>query len=189
MQTCSALSDVELLTLLREGRHAAFEEIYNRYWKKLYTLAANKLEDFSEAEDIVQQLFVSIWERREELEVVSTLSSYLAVAVKYRVYKALARISKTMHYGDDQANEAALDVLDDSTQQWLEFNEVKQRLSMLVDSLPEKCRLVYQLSREQGLSQKQVAEELDISEKTVKNHMNRAYKTLKTGLRSFFISL
>ena len=114
---------------------------------------------------------------------VSTLSSYLAVAVKYRVYKALARISKTMHYGDDQANEAALDVLDDSTQQWLEFNEVKKQLSMLVDSLPEKCRLVYQLS------QKQVAEELDISEKTVKNHMNRAYKTLKTGLRSFFVSL
>ena len=60
MQTYSAPSDVELLTLLKQGKHAAFEEIYNRYWKKLYTLAANKLEDFSEAEDIVQQLFVSI---------------------------------------------------------------------------------------------------------------------------------
>nr|WP_068889530.1 RNA polymerase sigma-70 factor [Pedobacter panaciterrae] len=189
MTDYKSYDDQHLLTLLKQGKHAAFAEIYNRYWKKLYALAANKLDDFSEAEDVVQQLFVSIWERREELEVVTTLGSYLAVAVKYRVYKALARISRTMHYGDDQANEAALDVLDDSTQQWLEFNEVKQRLSMLVDSLPEKCRLVYQLSREQGLSQKQVAEELDISEKTVKNHMNRAYKTLKTGLRSFFISL
>lgn len=183
------LSDIELTALLKEGDHSAFAEIYNRYWKKLLTLAANKLDDFSEAEDIVQQLFVTIWERRKELEIVTTLSSYLAVAVKYRVYKALARISRTMHYSDDQANEAALDILDDSTQQWLEFHEVKQRLSLLVDSLPEKCRLVYQLSREQGMSQKQVAEELDISEKTVKNHMNRAYKTLKTGLRNFFITL
>ena len=63
------------------------------------------------------------------------------------------------------------------------------RLALLVAALPEKCRLVYQLSREQGYSQKQIAAELDISEKTVEAHMSKAIKSLKTGLKSFFVAL
>ena len=183
------LSDLELTTLLKGGDHPAFAEIYKRYWKKLFTIAANKIDDFSEAEDIVQQIFVTIWERRSELEILSSLSSYLGVAVKYRVFKSLAKAARAAHYSSDEAVEEALEIADDSTQQWLEFQEVRQRLSQLVATLPEKCRLVYQLSREQGYSQKQVADELNISEKTVQAHMNRAYKTLKTGLKSFFLIL
>lgn len=185
----SAHTDQELIAFLKQGDHAAFAEIYKRYWKRLFIVVANKIDDFSEAEDIVQQLFVTIWERRGELEIAASLSSYLGVAVKYRIFKSLAKASRTAHYASDQAAEEALEVADDSTQQWLEFQEVRDRLSQLVATLPEKCRLVYQLSREQGYSQKQVAEELNISEKTVQAHMNRAYKTLKTGLKGFFLTL
>jgi len=181
-------NDQELIGHLKSDDHAAFAEIYKRYWKKLFTIAANKVDDFSEAEDIVQQLFVTIWERRAELEIYS-LSSYLAVAVKYRVFKSLAKTSQTEHFASETLATQVLEIADNSTQDWLEFQEVKLRLDQLIAELPEKCRLVYQLSREQGYSQKQVAEKLNLSERTIQAHMNRAYKTLKTGLKSFFIAL
>lgn len=189
MEKYSELNDMVLIDLLKQDDQAAFTEIYKRYWKRLFAVAANKIDDFTEAEDIVQQLFVTIWERRSQLEILSSLSSYLGVALKYRIFKSLAKASRTAHYSSDQAAVEALEISDDSTQQWLEFLEVKQRLDQLVATLPEKCQLVYQLSREQGYSQKQVAEALNISERTVQGHMNRAYKTLKIGLKNFFITL
>lgn len=189
MEDVSKLSDEQLVALLKATNHAAFAEIYKRYWKKLFVVAVNKIDDFSEAEDLVQQLFVTLWERRSALEIVSSLSSYLAVAVKYRVFKSIARASRSIHFSSEDAAGQTLEIADNSTQDWLEFQEVSARLNQLVISLPEKCRLVYQLTREQGYSQKQVAEALNISEKTVQAHMNRAYKTLKTGLKSFFMML
>jgi len=189
MKEYGKLSDLELIGLLRQDDQAAFTEIYNRYWKKLYTAAANKLTDFNEAEDIVQKIFITIWNRRTAIEIKSSLASYLAVSVKYHVFKSLDRSFRQKHFSDKKAADAILEISDDSTQQWLEFQEIRKTLESLVAELPEKCRLVYQLSREQGYSQKQIATELDISEKTVEAHMSRALKTLKTGLRSFFITL
>lgn len=189
MARYSTHSDQELLDLLKKDDDAAFTEIYNRYWKKLFTAASNKLDDLAEAEDIVQQVFITIWNRRAVLEITSSLASYLAVAVKYHVFKSLDKNFKRRQFAGDEAAAAILEVADDSTRQWLEFQEVRERLALLVAALPEKCRLVYQLSREQGYSQKQIAAELDISEKTVEAHMSKAIKSLKTGLKSFFVAL
>ena len=188
MAVYSEYTDQELVALLKQGDHAAFTAIYERYWEKLFAVAAHKILDLSEAEDIVQQLFINIWTRREALEISSSLNSYLAVAVKYRILKSLDRSFRTRHFSDGVVDEV-FDIVDDSTQEWLEFQEVKVRLEKLVDSLPEKCRLVYKLSREEGMSQKQIAAELNISENTVESHMGRALKTIKGGLKSFFLTL
>jgi RNA polymerase sigma-70 factor (family 1) len=189
MAMYSAHSDQELLDLLKKDDEAAFTEIYNRYWKKLFTAASNKLDDLAEAEDIVQQVFITIWNRRAVIEITSSLASYLAVAVKYHVFKSLDKNFKRRQFAGDDAAAAILEIADDSTRQWLEFQEVRERLGLLVAALPDKCRLVYQLSREQGHSQKQIAAELDISEKTVEAHMGKAIKSLKAGLKSFFVTL
>ena len=159
-----------------------------RYWEKLFSVAAHKIRDLSEAEDIVQQLFINLWSRRAVLEITSSLNSYLAVAVKYRILKSLDKSYRTRHFTDGVVDEA-LEIIDNSTQEWLEFQEVKLRLQKLVDSLPDKCRLVYKLSKEEGMSQKQIAESLDISENTVESHMGRALKTIKGGLKCFFLTL
>lgn len=182
------LSDVELTELLKSGDHAAFTEIYHRYWEKLFATVAHKISDLSEAEDIVQQLFISIWTRREVLEITSSLNSYLAVAVKYRVLKSLDKIYRNRHFSEEVAGHV-LEVVDNTTQEWLEFKEVRVRLHNLVEALPEKCKLVYKLSREQGLSQKQIAGQLNISENTVESHMGRALKSIKSGLQQFFLTL
>ena len=79
MRSYKKLSDAELTDLIRSEDRHAFTEIYNRYWKKLFTTAANKIDDLHEAEDIVQQIFITIWNRRTQLEIKTTLGAYLAV--------------------------------------------------------------------------------------------------------------
>ena len=187
MRDYSKYTDQELMSFIGNNDEQAFGQLYDRFWKKLFTAAANKLPDLSEAEDIVQKIFINIWERRSEIQITSSVSSYLAVAVKYHVFKSLDRSFKRKEFADEQAAAVILEVTDNSTQQWLEFQEVKERLAVLVAELPQKCRLVYQLSREQGLSQKQISEALEISEKTVEAHMGKALKHLKGGLKSFFM--
>lgn len=189
MSAYQTFSDDELLALIKQGSDAAFTEIYDRYWKKLFSVAANKLGDLAEAEDIVQQVFVTIWNRRTELEITSTLGAYLAVAVKYRIFKSIDRSSKRREYSDEAANAALLEIVDDSTREWLEFQEVSARLEVLIAALPDKCRLVFKLSREQGYSQKRIAEELSISENTVEGHMKKALRLLRGGLKNFFLTL
>ena len=185
MNTHSNLSDLELIGLLKQDDQAAFTEIYGRYWKKLFTVAANKIHDLEEAREIVQNVFISLWNRRSELEIKGALSNYLAVSVKYRVINLLDKQHHHRLYLDSLHGSE----VDDSTQEWLQFMELKDRLAVLVSELPEKCRLVFVLSREQGKSQKEIAQQLGISEKTVEGHMTKAIKSLRRGLNSYFLTL
>jgi RNA polymerase sigma-70 factor (ECF subfamily) len=185
MNRHSKLSEPELISLLKTGDELAFTEIYNRYWKKLFTVAANKIGDLEEAREIVQNIFISLWNRRTQLEIRGALSSYLAVSVKYRVINVLDKKNNHQIYLDN----LRISDIDDSTRQWLAFMELKDRLAELVAELPEKCRLVFVLSRDGGHSQKQIAEKLGISEKTVEGHLTKAIKSLKTGLNTFLLTL
>jgi len=185
MYNYNILNDKELTGLLQQDDEHAFTEIYNRYWSKLFAIAANKIKELDEAEEIVQDIFVSLWKRRNELGVIDTLSSYLAVSVKYRVIKILDKRNNQQKYSD--YSQHTVNLTDDSTQQWLEFEELRNRLAAFVADLPEKCRLVYQLSRDSGFSQKRIAAELGISEKTVEAHLGKALKTLRTRLSQFLL--
>lgn len=180
MPSMDSLSDNELIELLRDESRQAFSEIYSRYWKKLFVVAANKSGSAEEAEEIVQDIFISLWNRRQSIEITTSLNAYLAVSVKYRVIKLLARRSQENKYTNHSLSFASEAV--NSTEDWLEFEELRSRLEVLVANLPEKCRMVYKSSREDGLSQKQIAEAYGISEKTVEAHIGKALKALRTGL-------
>lgn len=186
ISTGTELDDKALIDRMVMGDERAFTELYTRYWKALLSVATNKLGDISEAEEIVQDIFVSLWNRREALYITSTLNNYLAVSVKYRVIKALAK--KRHHRLYQEHQQVSNSLLDNSTQEWLDFEELRYRLSELVAELPEKCRLVYQLSKESYLSHKEISEELNISEKTVEAHLSRAMRSIRTGL-SHFLSI
>lgn len=185
MRDYSILNDKELTDFLQAGDEHAFTEIYNRYWTRLFSIAANKIRDLDEAEEIVQDIFISLWRRKNELGLIGTLNSYLAVSVKYRVIKILDKRNSQQKYANYSRQTAS--ITDDSTQQWLEFEELRTRLAAFVADLPEKCRLVYQLSRESGYSQKKIAMEMGISEKTVEAHLGKALKTLRTRLSNFLL--
>jgi RNA polymerase sigma-70 factor (ECF subfamily) len=185
MYNYDILDDKELIALLQKNDRHAFTEIYNRYWKKLFSVAANKIKDLSEAEEIVQDIFVSIWNRKDNLTVIDTLGSYLAVSVKYRVIKALDKRNNHQKYSDYA--KGILSFTNNSTEEWVEFEELKSRLSELVAELPEKCQLVYKLSRESGLPQKKIAQEMGISVKTVEAHLSKALKMLRARLNQILL--
>lgn len=183
MSLLQQMSDEKLLSLLKNSDEAAFTVIYDRYWQKLYTLAMCKVNSLETAEEIVQDIFCSLWLRRETLQIQVSLASYLVISVKYRVIKVLDKHYKQKSYINTllQSN-----IADNSTQEHIFFNELKEQLDKYTLELPEKCRLVFQLSREKGHSQKQIADELQISEKTVEAHLSKALKHLRSRLAHFF---
>ena len=179
MTDFSLHTDQELVDLLRGGSPAAFTEIYNRYWDKLLSVAVNRLLIEMEAEECVQDVFISMWQRRTSLVLKYSLSTYLWVAVKYQVINRLSsrnakRNLKTTVLKDEHTVAAADEVL-------LE-RELKALIEQSVQELPEKCAMVFRLSREEGKSNKEIARALDISEKTVEGHITRAIKHIRTNL-------
>ncbi len=186
MHAYTERTDRDLIVLLKEDDELAFTELYNRYWKKLFIIAANRVIHLEDAEEIVQDIFTALWHRRYTLDLTSELAHYLAVSVKYRVIKLLDKYYNQQRYVDSVIfSEEA----DNSTQEWLAFDELREELARHVSQLPEKCQLVFRLSREEGYSQKQIAETLQISEKTVEAHLGKAFKTLRAKLASFMITL
>jgi RNA polymerase sigma-70 factor (ECF subfamily) len=176
-------SDQQLITLLQAGDEQAFTEIYNRYWQRMFVLASRKLYDLDEAREIVQNIFINLWERRAALDIEGPLPSYLSVCVKYRIINALDKhYTRKKHTSLLSAPAAS-----NSTEEWLEFEETRERLAKLVADMPEKCRMVFTMSREKGMSHKQIAGELHISVKTVEAHLGKALKTLRAALRSYLM--
>jgi len=174
------LPDHQLLSLLAEGNDEAFTEIYNRYWKKLYVTAFNRLDDAREAEEATQNVFLSLWKRRDVLELNFSLATYLSTAVKYQIYSRIARKNrekKHITYLGQTSVEGS-----DTTTDWLFERELKKKLDEAIGSLPEKCRVVFIMSREQGLSNAQIAKHLDIAEKTVEGHITKAISILRGAI-------
>jgi RNA polymerase sigma-70 factor (ECF subfamily) len=177
-------SDAQLLSLLKDGEHEAFTELYNRYWKRLFAVAANQLDHPAEAEELVQDLFLDLWNRRQDLVITSNLSSYLSVSVNYKIINRMARRHREQAY----RNNLAANAIDHSLEEHLSFAELKERLERILSELPEKCKLVFTLSRTEGLTRRQISLELGIAEKTVESHLTRALRQLRSSLSSFLMS-
>lgn len=144
----------------------------------MFYLAGKKLHDLTEAESVVQDVFLDLWERRKILSI-EKLENYLAVAVKYRVLNLLARREKERQIIDAQRVTASN--IAPTPEEWLTAEEIQTWLHSLTQSLPEKCRIVYEL-RDEGLSQREIADRMGISVKTVQAHIGKAIRILRTGI-------
>lgn len=170
-------SDATLLMSLREDNREAFTEIYHRYWKKLLAVAYLHSRDKNIAEEIVQEVFISLWNRRGELYI-ENIGAYLATAVRLSVFKQYARQKRRT-----QIIEATTDPLVASWDEEKIFSRfMQQHINGIVEELPEKCRLVFKLSREEGLSIPEIAQRMGIAEKTAEAHLTKALKVLKVNL-------
>ena len=183
------LSDDELLELFDQNHIAAFEEIYNRYWQRLYAAAYNRLRDKEAAKEITQDLFAGFWINRDQLKIHSTLEGYLLTSVKYSVLNYLRAQSVRLAYSEILM--LASNNYDNSTEQYINCKELSESVSAEIKNLPPKCRSVFELSRNEYKTNKEIARQLDISEKTVENHINKALRYLRVSLdtRSLFIVL
>ncbi|MFZ4262509.1 RNA polymerase sigma-70 factor [Sphingobacterium sp. HJSM2_6] len=180
------MSDLELLELLIKGDNKAFAEIYNRYWKSLLFVATKKLGRIEDGEEIVQDIFVSLWNRRDVLQVNTSLKNYLSASVKYRVIKHLDKQYHANLYLNSLIDNNFIEA---TTERTVEFDELRDELERNIVLLPERCQLVFRLSKEEGKSQKEIASALEISEKTVENHLGKAYKILRAKLAGYMMTL
>lgn len=180
MANYSIYVDEELMDLLWSGDHAAYAEIYQRYWALLYRHARKMLQNEEEARDVIQDVFVMLWSKREELDLSVSLSAYLYKAVRNRILNLFKR---------NKVEGNHLNSLKDFINQGENITDhlVRERtLSTIIEQevalLPERMRQVFELKRNNNLSYKEIAKEMDISDLTVKTQMNKAIKTLRLKL-------
>lgn len=180
MHLYSQLNDFELVDLVKSGDEKAFREVYDRYWDLLYIIARNRLNNEPESEEIVQEIFLDFWSKRDSFELTKGLENYFSVAVKYKVINRLVKKAKVLQY--EKEYKSIHQEADNSFLHLLDYKEMKQQLSALIGSLPDKCRRVFQLRHEKGYTLRQIAEEMEISEKTVEAHLTKARKTLRNAI-------
>lgn len=177
--------DNELLYLLAQNDKAAFTELYNRYWQKLYAIAYNRLKETQTAEDIVHDVMAGLWSSREKISI-ELLENYLATATKYAV---LGKLRKKERERQFQNSLHQTPVFELQIEEKLHYKKILEVIKTEVELLPERCRLIFKCSREEGKPVKQIARELNISPKTVENQLTKAIKQLRLATKSFFHSL
>jgi RNA polymerase sigma-70 factor (family 1) len=185
MNDYTSFNDSELFRLLQKSDSAAFQELYTRYWSKLYFLAHKRLKSAMAAEEIVQNVFLTIWRKRKTLRI-EALPPYLAASTRYAVYHYLAaekrRARNEEMAGSRQMGISTLEMLIDD-KQLLEI--VKQQ----ANELPEKCRLVFIYNKLEDQTLPEVAQRLNISVKTAEAHLTKALRLIRRRLKdhAFFI--
>lgn len=161
----------------------SFVLLYNNNWERIYALFFKGTGDREQAKELTQNIFKSIWERRDHIVINGRPEYYLLGAAKLQLIN---------HYRDTKIREnhqtafyAGYCDFDNCTEQQVLFNDLDKEVNLLVDKLPCQCKMVYQLSCTQHLSNKEVAEKLQISLKTVEYHLSNARKLLKRNLADF----
>jgi RNA polymerase sigma-70 factor (family 1) len=177
-------NDKELLRNLNEGDAGAFAEIYERYWDKLLIYVMKGVRRQEDAEDIVQELFVSIWRRRGDLDIAQALSTYLFNSARYAAMRHISQnITKYKHLETLAASLGKDGGSDSLGIEALIFSrELEGKIDGAIGQLPEKMREVFLLSRREQLSYKEIAERLSISEETVRKQIYKALQILRDQL-------
>lgn len=169
--------DVELLNRLRENDAQAFECIYKKYWRNLYLTAFSILKDKQAAEDIIQDMFIQLWNKRSTITIKISLNSYLTTCIKHEVFRVIRKRIAEIDANDLIQQDKAY-----NAQELIEYKEFLHHTQQLISKLSLKCQEIFVLSREDQYSHKEIAKQLNISSKTVENHIGKALGILKSGI-------
>lgn len=166
---------------MKQDDQDAFTLVYRRYWEGLFLTAAKVLRSKEEAGDVVQDVFLALWNRRHDLNINGSLEAYLQTSARY---KAIEFIRKNLVRRDYLAllAELAVNTSSLSPELQVQFKEVEQIIHSTVAQMPPKMQEVYLLSRQQQLTHKEIAEKLGISVETVKKHIQHALQLIKTAI-------
>jgi RNA polymerase sigma-70 factor, ECF subfamily len=165
---------------IKNGSTKALKHIFSLYSERLFYYAIKFVNSPEIAEEIVQDVFIAIWENRKELNIRSSLESYLYTSVKNRSISYLRKKISGIETGDiSYANNIPDQIRTDAP---VEYTELNNELKRVIDSLPERCKIIFTLSRNSGLTYKQIADELNISPESVKTQIGIALSKLKKHL-------
>lgn len=185
METCE-LTDMELWGRVRQDDGAAFRQLFDRYWERLYVYALNRIKSEADAQDVVQDVMVRVWTRRASITIETTLAAYLHAAVQYETIAQVARAAKTAGRNSELEQSILPDITAFSDP--LRYKELQALAQQEIARLPEKMRQVYRLRQEEHYSVKEIAGMLGVSEQTVRNQLNTSYQKLRKQLREAILS-
>ena len=166
VQILYAMSEKELIILLKNGDEKAFTTLYRLYWSKVYNFSRLYLSSITEVEEVVQEVFVKVWETR------NLIFNQFRKSFNENAYK-LTVLSAAMDYYDMEDELSAADL--------------KEFIKRMVGELPPRQQEVFKMSRDEHLTYKEIATRLNISEKTVERHINEAIKFLKKNIMLYLI--
>ena len=183
MKEQDTTEDFFLLAQVRQGDSRSFDILFQRYWESLYAAAYNRLNDRAEAQEVVQSLFVSLWQRREQLKVDTSLKAYLFASLRYTILDHIR--AQTVREKYVQSICQRVDSSNNATAEIIAYRELKDSIHQGIDALPQRCGLVFRLRRLEQYSVKEIAQLLGISPKTVENQLTKATKALRLHLREY----
>ncbi len=160
----------------------SFEQIYRQYWSRLYIYAFNVLRERQLCEDIVQDVFIDLWAKRHDVQI-SYIHSYLHQSVKYQICNHFreSKYKKQLLLKFDLMNtEYKID-------EYYEQKELKAQIKEVVSQLPEQRRIIFTMSRYEGLSNREISKILNISLQTVKNQISKSLKNIRVSLSNFYL--
>ena len=184
MKSIRTHTDKELVQSLKSGDHQAFERLFIRYGQKLFAFSNSYLRSENDAEEIVQDVFLKIWDNRLSLKTDTSFQSYLFTIAFNAIKKSFNKKAKDETYHHD-----VLDAIynnDQPTDFEASYQVLIEKLNDVIQRLPERRKLIFIQRKKEGKSIKQIAEDLDISVKTVENQITEAIKQIKRELQQDF---
>lgn len=179
MQVKKLHTDLSLITALQNDDPIAFKTFFELYWKNLYKAAYQRLKDQAEAEDMVQEIFTDVWQRRYTIEVTQSLENYLLGALKFRLIRRFSRANlhkKAVSHLLLRMTEIETSILD-----VMDASDIERTLSEAINQFPENMRKIFQLKTD-DYTIKEIAEALGLAEQTVKNNITESLRRLKIVL-------
>ncbi|MCI9845768.1 RNA polymerase sigma-70 factor [Flavobacterium pectinovorum] len=173
------ISDHELIERLKANDKGALTILYDSFCKQLLVFSYNVLKDKELCEEMVQDVFIEIWNRRSELQIKVSLQSYLYAAVRYKIFAEFRKDKAIRVELYDDIN-SRLQYCTPETR--MIHEELEEQVKQIIGSLPDKCQLVFNMSRNEELTHKEIAERLGISVRTVETHITNALKMLRDSL-------
>ncbi|GAA3970685.1 RNA polymerase sigma-70 factor [Pedobacter ginsengiterrae] len=176
--TGNSEKDFYLFDLLKQGDEEAFSKIYKIYWPELYNAAYKRLPEKEKCQDVIQNVFADLWNRKAELDLVKPLA-YLHTAVRFQVLKHIQKSSKNNSLSEVFEQKLISPLQTDGE---LLEKEVRELIELFIKALPEKRRKIFLLHYFEGLSTTKISVELNVSQKTVQNQLTTATHALKFRL-------
>ncbi len=180
-------NDKLLVSLLKKNEVKAFDALFQKYSDKLFQFSFSLLKNSEDSKEIVQESFFRIWNKRNEIDSFKSFKSYLFTISYHLIIDQLRLRLKDKEYRSFL--QEYFDLGDDSLNSSTDFDTLNKRIDLAVSELPEKRKQIYQLSRENGLSHKEIAEKLNINVKTVENQIGMAIKHIKQNLGNDFLPM
>lgn len=175
------VSDLQLWASIRQHDESAFNELFRRYWIRLYKTAYQYLKDKETSEEVVHDVFLNIWDRRNELEII-TFSSYMLTAIRYQIYNRMRALKSPLIYGDDSIEVGSVSAYNTGENK-IEEQELREQIYNYLQALPKRCQEIFCMSRIEQLSNQEIAMRLGISKRTVENQLTAALKHLRGCLK------